>query len=54
MWVRFMPEACPWCGSATKPGSYGAGTCNNSWHKSHPDHKLLWPTWVWQEERRHQ
>lgn len=45
-WVRYMPTTCPWCEGSNEPRRYIFGRCNNSWHRSHPEHSLMWPTWV--------
>lgn len=49
-WVKYMPERCPWCGSEDEPKPFGAGRCNSSWHRSHPQHLLMWPTWVEEDD----
>lgn len=46
-WEKYEPAICPWCGSSDqrKDGHRGGMKCNNSWHLSHRDHDLMWPTW---------
>lgn len=41
-WALVPYPTCPWCGSENAPKNYGSGKCNNSWHRSHPEHKLFW------------